>query len=134
MTLKDQDREALIANYTNKSLEAIEKVKFLVEHNELSLAVNRIYYGIYYILSALAIKHQFRTSKHTQLIGWFNKKFVKEGMVDGRYGKLITRAFESRMKGDYDVFSSFTKEKVEQSFTEMKEVVAEIQRLIAQGR
>jgi uncharacterized protein (UPF0332 family) len=51
MTLTNEDREAIIANYVNKSRETMRKVEFLIEHNELSLAVNRIYYGIYYIKS-----------------------------------------------------------------------------------
>lgn len=128
MILKDEDRRALIENYINKSRVTIEKVQFLIENNEFSLAVNRIYYGIYYSLSALAIKREFKTSKHTQLIGWFNKTFIKEGIVDKRYGKLIRKAFENRM--DYNVFFDFSKEKVKQSFGEMKEVINEIQKLI----
>ena len=40
------------------------------------MAVNRIYYGLYYAVTALAIKHRFETSKHLQLIGWFNKEFI----------------------------------------------------------
>jgi len=130
MILKDEDRRALIENYINKSRITIEKVQFLIENNEFSLAVNRIYYGIYYSLSALSIKKEFKTSKHTQLIGWFNKTFVKEGIVDKRYGKLIRKAFENRMEGDYNVFFDFSKEEVEQSFGEMKEVIDEIQKLI----
>ena len=105
-------------------------MKFLIENGELALAVNRIYYGIYYILSALAIRSQFKTSKHSQLISWFNKTFVKEGIVDQKYSKLIRKAFENRMEGDYDVFSVFTKEEVEQSLEEMEEVISEIQKLI----
>ena len=65
MTLTNEDREVLVTNYVNKSRETIGKVEFLIEHNELSLAVNRIYYGIYYILSALAVKYQFKTAKYT---------------------------------------------------------------------
>lgn len=130
MTLTDEDRKTLVENYMDKSRTTIEKVQFLIENNEFSLAVNRVYYGIYYALSALAIKKKFGTSKHTQLIGWFNKTFVKEGIVDERYSKLIRKAFENRMEGDYNVFSNFSKEEVEQSFEEMKEVIDEIQKLI----
>lgn len=130
MTLTNEDRKVLIENYIDKSRATIEKVKFLIENGELALAVNRIYYGIYYILSALAIRSQFKTSKHSQLISWFNKAFVKEGIVDQKYSKLIRKAFENRMEGDYDVFSVFTKEEVEQSLEEMEEVISEIQKLI----
>ncbi len=130
MTPRDEDRKAIIENYRNKSQEAIENVKFLIENNKLSLAVTQIYYGIYYMLSALAVKDRFKTSKHKQLIGWFNKMYIKGGGIDKRYSKLIQRAYDNRMESDYDVFSSFSKEEVEQAFEEMKEVIVEIEKLI----
>ena len=43
-----------------------DEVNFLIENNKLHLAVNRIYYGSFYILSALALKYRFQTSKHGQ--------------------------------------------------------------------
>ena len=48
MTLNDEDRELLINNYLEKSRTTIKKVEFLIDNNEYQLAVNRIYYGIYY--------------------------------------------------------------------------------------
>ncbi len=89
MTLSEKDREILIENYFQKSLETIEKVNFLIRNNELSLAINRIYYGIYYCLSALAIKNKFTTSKHNQLIGWFDRNFVKENLIDKKYSRIV---------------------------------------------
>ena len=130
MILSDGEQGALIDNYIKKSQATIDKVKFLIENNELSLAMNRIYYGIYYMLSALAIKNQLKTTKHTHLIGWFNKIFIKENIVDKKYGKLIRKAFENRMESDYDILSDFTREEVVQSFEEMKDVIKEVQKLI----
>ena len=130
MTLSDKDRQILIEHYRDKSHKAIKNVHFLLENDELFLAVNQIYYGIYYMLSAIAVKNHFKTSKHLQLIGWFNKTFVKGGCIDARYSKVIRHAYENRMKGDYDVFSTFTREKVEESVEEMKEVIAKIEELL----
>jgi len=53
--------------------EAIEDVEFLILNERLTLAINRIYYGMFYSLLALALQYDFKTSKHAQLIGWFNK-------------------------------------------------------------
>ena len=130
MTLSDQDRELLIQHHVDKSSESICQVRFLIENNQLSLAVNRIYYGIYYILSALAIKNRFKTSKHEQLIGWFNKIYVKGNLIDRTYGRIIRRFYENRMEGDYNVFSEFSQEEVEESFKEMQDTIAEIRRLL----
>lgn len=130
MTLTDKDRETLIQHYKDKTREAIENVNFLIENDKLSLAAHQIYYGVYYMLSALALKNHFKTSKHLQLIGWFNKKYVKDGVIDKQYGRWVREAYENRMEGDYNVLFHFAKEKVEQSFVEMKEVIAELEKLI----
>ena len=130
MTLNDEDRELLINNYLEKSRTTIKKVEFLIDNNEYQLAVNRIYYGIYYSLSALAIKHQYSTSKHAQLIGWFNRTFVKTGAIEKEFSKMIRKAFENRMEGDYNVFADFSKEEVEQSLKEMKVAIQALDILI----
>ena len=78
MTLTNADRQALIDNYQAKSRATVENLRFLLEHDKLTLAVNQIYYAIFYMLSAVAIKGGFTTSKHKQLIGWFNKTYIKK--------------------------------------------------------
>ena len=91
--MKEEDRKALIEHRIAKADDAVRDVEFLIESKRPLLAVNRIYYGIFYIISALSLKKDFHTSKHQQLIGWFNKEFVASGRVDSRYGKIIHNAF-----------------------------------------
>jgi uncharacterized protein (UPF0332 family) len=110
MTLSEENRQQLIKYHIEKSKQAVEDVKFLIENKKLYLAANRIYYGIFYILSALALKHNFSTRNHGQLIGWFNKNFVKTNVVDKKYSNIVRSSFELRSEADYDVLTSFTKE------------------------
>lgn len=94
------------------------------------MAVNRIYYGIYYALSALALHEGFSTTKHRQLIGWFNREFVKAELTDSRFGRIVRRAFENRTESDYNVMASFEPDEISHSFGEMRELIAEVERLI----
>ena len=71
--MKPEEQKALIEHRISKAIAAIEDVDFLIRNRKFLLAVNRIYYGMFYILSALALKYDFSTSKHQQLIGWFNR-------------------------------------------------------------
>lgn len=130
MTLNEKDKKELIKYNIERANKAISDVEFLIENKKYHLATNRIYYGIYYILSALALKHSFQTSKHTQLIGWFNKNFVKNGVLEKRFGKYIQNAFEQRMEGDYGTFVNFEKEEIDNSLKEMKEVINRIIELL----
>ncbi len=80
--IDDQDRSNLIKYRLDQSRETVELAKFLIDSGKLTTAVNRIYYGIFYAVTALAIKYSFETSKHGQLIGWFNKEFIATNIVD----------------------------------------------------
>lgn len=130
MTLSNEDRQNLINLHLTKADESLSDAKILIENNRLFSSINRIYYSIFYSLSALAIKYEFSTSKHSQLIGWFNKNFIKENIIRKEIGKIIREAFEKRMKGDYDALTSFTKIEVEDLFEKIKIAIFEIRKLI----
>jgi uncharacterized protein (UPF0332 family) len=130
MTINEKDRQILIIHRLEKADELIKEVHSHIENRHYVTAVNRIYYGMYHSLSALALKNSFITSKHQQLIGWFNKNFVKENLVDQKYGKIINTAFEMRTKGDYDDFVNYDKDVVKLLHDEMSEFVLMIKTLI----
>ncbi len=130
MTLDENNKKILINHRIEKSKYAIEDVKFAIANDRLIIAVNRIYYGIFYILSALSLKYDFNTSKHQQLIGWFNKNFIKEKILDKKYGTIVRKAFNNRSQGDYSDFTQFTKKQVIESFEEMKKFVNKIEELL----
>jgi uncharacterized protein (UPF0332 family) len=67
--INEEDRNTLVNYRMVQANDTIELAKFLIDSNRLTVAVNRIYYGLYYSITALAIKNQFETSKHAQLIG-----------------------------------------------------------------
>lgn len=130
MTLSPEDRQQLIASYVEKSKQTKEEIPLLIKNNQLFTAVNRIYYAIFYMLSALALKHRFSTSKHPQLLGWFNKNFVKDHKIERKYGKYIQDMYEKRMSGDYDVLTHFSESEVNDLFEKMKETLREIEKLL----
>ena len=105
--MKADEKNALIEHRISKAIAAIDDVDFLISNKKFLLAVNRIYYGMFYMLSALSLKYDFSTSKHQQLIGWFNKEFIATGKVDHKYGKIIHNAYSNRSTGDYDDFAEF---------------------------
>ena len=55
MTLSNKDRQQLIANYIEKAKNTEKALPNLLANNQLFAAVNRIYYGLFYMLSALAL-------------------------------------------------------------------------------
>ena len=128
--IPDKEREILIEYRLKQAVESIDLAKFLLSSDKLVVAVNRIYYGMYYALTALALRHDFKTSKHTQLIGWFNKEFILSKKVDSKYGKILWNAYKNRTKGDYDAFVLFSTSEVESMLNEMIDFIEEIKFLL----
>jgi len=120
------DKEALI----KRSLETISEAEQAIQNNHLHLAVNRIYYAIFYAVSALAVKNDFSTSKHSILLSWFNGEFVKKQIITKELGNIYNIAFQNRMKGDYDDLITFSKESILENINQMKLFVQEIKQLI----
>ncbi len=129
--IDEKDRKALIQFRIEQAEETIELVRFLLNNGKYSVAVNRVYYGMFYALSALAIKHGYETSKHRQLLGWFNKEFVAPGMVGVQFGKSLRNAFQSRTRGDYDAFVDFSAEETARMLAEMSDFIIEIKKLVS---
>ena len=120
-----------LINYRIEQAEnTIQEIPLLIENKLYKTAVNRIYYGMFYALLALALKHNFKTAKHRQLIGWFNKQFVKTGIIDTKYGKIINDAFENRSDSDYGLFVDFTNDEVQEMYKEMQEFINKLKKHI----
>lgn len=64
--------------------------------------INRIYYSMFYTVLAILSLKGIGSSKHSFVISMFDKEFVKTGIFNKDYSKMLHRAFELRKKGDYE--------------------------------
>lgn len=108
--------------------EALRDARFYWRTAE-SLAVNRVYYGMFYALSAFALKKGFASSKHQPLISWFNQGFVKTGRVDGRFERLL---HSNVLFADYADYVVFSEAEVQAMIQDLDEFITEMGRLISQ--
>jgi uncharacterized protein (UPF0332 family) len=127
MTIDINDRMNLIRYRISQSKEIIEEITFLLKHKKFSNTANRIYYGIFYSLTALALFYKFETSKHLQLIGWFNKSFIKENIFEIRYGLILKEAYEFRQQGDYEPYIEYNENDINDLFDKMKDFINKIE-------
>jgi len=80
--IEKEQRQELIRYRIEQAKETAKEADLMLQNNLLRGAVNRIYYAMFYMLLALALKYEFATSKHGQLIGWFNKNFIKNEVFE----------------------------------------------------
>jgi len=128
--INKDDKKALIEYRLNQAKEVISEVEQLIATDLLKVAVSRIYYGMFYCLNSLALKYNFQSSKHLQLIGWFNKTFIKTGLIENKFGKILRDAFKNRIDGDYAPFIEFSKSDIIDMQKDMKVFIERIESFI----
>lgn len=130
MTINQEDKNSLIKYRIQQAEETNKDVQLLIDNDRLRAAVNRIYYGMFYSLLALALSEDFETSKHPQLIGWFNKNFIHTKLIEPDYGKIVNKAYNRRTKGDYDIHVDFDKDTVIEMHGEMNKFIFRIKEFL----
>ncbi|KPA18882.1 antitoxin [Candidatus Magnetomorum sp. HK-1] len=128
--IKDIQRSDLIKYRIDQAKATKNEAKLMIENDMFRGAINRIYYAMFYMVLALALKYEFDSSKHGQLIGWFNKTFIKEAVIERRFGKMLREAFEHRQKNDYAVYIEYTKKEVKTKYVLMKDFLSYIEEFI----
>jgi len=124
MNLKPEERRELINHRMSRARETEREAVLLHKNDMHAVAMSRIYYSMFHALSAMALFHGYQSSKHSGLISWFNKTFVKTGIIDARYSKILTRSFEKRMDSDYDDFVEFADEEVKSMLEECSDFIS----------
>lgn len=75
----------------------------MIEKEYYDIAASRAYYAAFYAASALLLKENMDTSKHSGVIASIHRLFVKTGKLDKEQGKNLNWLFELRGVGDYGV-------------------------------
>jgi len=68
---------------------------------------------MFYSVLALMVFEPYSLSKHSGVLSYFNKRFIKEGILPEEIGRSINKAFELRQEGDYREYAELSYEEVE---------------------
>ncbi|MFV0344891.1 MAG: HEPN domain-containing protein [Bacteroidales bacterium] len=90
-------------------------------------SVNRLYYALFYAVSALLVQNHIQTKSHSSVRSQFSLLFVKTGKFEKKYGRLLSELFDWRQKGDYDNIFSYNGEVVEPLFEPVEEMISAIE-------
>ncbi len=95
-------------------------------------AVSRAYYAVFHALSACLLSKGLSFSSHSQVIGAFNREFIKSDVFPKTFSKDIQIFFADRQSGDYDVITPLDKLTAEADITKARNIVQEIKRYLNQ--
>jgi len=132
--IDEGSRMQLVNHRVEQAKSTATEAEILLANNMLRGAMNRMYYSMFYMLQALSLKFQFESSKHSQLLGWFNKTFIHTGKIDIRFSKILTKGYNFRTKGDYATVYDFDKLELIEMYREMMEFIEEIERFLREDQ
>lgn len=114
-----------------RAKEAYHDSETLLNQKSFASSVNRSYYAIFHALRAVTALDGFDSSKHSGVISYMNREYVKKGVFDKRLSKILDTAFRLREKADYDDFfvvsSDAAKEQLEKATEVLRMVEAHLQ-------
>ncbi|MCD8130259.1 MAG: HEPN domain-containing protein [Lachnospiraceae bacterium] len=86
-------------------------------------SINRSYYAIFHCVRAVNITNGYDSSKHSQVIGYFNRYFVHTGEFAENTYKIIDNAYRIREKCDYQDFFLASKEDAAMQIRQAEEFI-----------
>ena len=102
---EQQQYSEYIAYRIAKSEEAYKDACLLTDNGSFNAAINRYYYAVFYIVSALLLKNNILARTHSGIKTEFAKHFVKTDIVSMELFKTYSDLMDWRHKGDYgDMF------------------------------
>jgi uncharacterized protein (UPF0332 family) len=111
--MSPEEADKLIAvRWLEKAFDAESSANLEYEAGHFGFAVSRLYYAVFYAVSAALASENREYGRHTAVKAAFNRDFVNAGKVSVEFGKLYNQLFDDRQEADYAPLREFTKEDV----------------------
>jgi len=114
---------------------AISEAMLLQDAGHYHGAINRAYYAMFYALQVLIVQNKVKVSKHSGVISYFDREYVKPGTIDKKYSKWLHRLFDLRQDADYGDMFEPSEEQCRQAIGQAREFVLRIRKYFeSEGR
>ena len=130
MSLSETDRKLVVAYRLEKAHRTYDQVLANLSFGFWELIANRLYYSAYYAVSALLIAHGHFAKTHDTIIRVFGQNFVKTGRITKDLGRLYTKLYTLRIKGDYEDKFNLTEEDVKPLVEPTKLLIEQVSMLL----
>ncbi|MCD6531975.1 HEPN domain-containing protein [bacterium] len=108
----------------SKAEQTLQTAEYIFGLGDYSSCVSRSYYAMFYMAEAALLTKGLSFSSHKGVIGKFGQHFVRTGIFPKEFGRWLSEAFDSRLKGDYFISVDITREEAEKVLESAKKFVA----------
>lgn len=125
-----ENRNDYIRYRFQRAIESYEEAIILAENKRWNAVINRLYYSCFYAVIALLLKSNIETTTHDGVRTQFGLNFIKTEKIDKKYGKLFSKLFDYRQKGDYGDLFDYDEQTVVPMLKEVNDFVNNIKPLV----
>ena len=101
--IDDQDKH--LAEYRLAKAKTLStQSELLLNNQQFDGSINRSYYAIFNAIRALLALLRLDSRKHSGVIAYFDRYFVKTGIFRKQFSKIAHAAFDAQQDNDYEDF------------------------------
>ena len=130
MGLTEKPKQDLITYRLAKADEVYQEALDVASMNHWNLAVNRLYYSVFHVATALLLSAGYTARTHSGVMRILMKDYVRTGLLTQEDGNLLSSLFNMRHTGDYDDLFDWTQLQVEPLLEPTKMLLEKIKLLV----
>jgi uncharacterized protein (UPF0332 family) len=125
--MNDNPVKEMIQVRLRQAHESLKEAKALYQSGFWRGTINRAYYAMFYATLALTAFRQEVTHKHSGVISFFDREFVKTGLFDKEYSKSLHLAFQRRQENDYGDLLNTSSDEAQQAIKEAQDFITAVE-------
>jgi hypothetical protein len=129
MTGLSTELTALLAKARSK----LKTARIDFDSGQYDDAVSRAYYAVFHAMTAALLGKGLSFSSHGQVIGAFNREFLKTNTLPKYFSAYVQSLFDERQMGDYDPMGDVPKETAQMHITNAETILQSIETLLVEG-
>ena len=118
-----ENRTALMQYRYAAAKERIDSSQILFDAGNYKDSIGRSYYAMFSAVRALLAVEGKDFARHSGVISYFQKEYVKTGKFDVKFSKYISQAFQIRNNTDYTDFYVVSQEDAKEQLDKAREFV-----------
>lgn len=119
----DEQHKDLSKHRFHQAKRSLASAKLLMNAGDCEGAANRTYYAVFHGMRSILALDEKDFSKHSGVISYFRREYIKSGIFSVEASVIIGEAFEIRSDSDYD-------DEYDVSLEEIQELVARTEKLL----
>jgi uncharacterized protein (UPF0332 family) len=117
---------ALAQTRLGQAAETLREAETLAQAALWRGAINRACYAMFYAVQAPAVWRQVSLSKHSGAIAFFDREFIKPGLMAREHSRELHLGFNRRQAADYGEMPGAVPEEAQQAVAEARSFVAAV--------